>query len=199
MNYIFVIDFEATCWENKDNKQWCQEIIEFPCVVIDVQKAEIIDIFHEYISPVINPQLSQYCINLTGITQKQVDNGALFSEVVERFETFYRKYQELSEQNPILILTVGNWDFGTAYKHNCKLFGIENKFRTWCDIKLSFKNAYHTNKAGGMVKMLNFLGLPLIGRHHSGIDDAKNTAQIVLTMIKNDFIKYLNVNGYLDW
>lgn len=32
--------------------------------------------------------------------------------------------------------------------------------------------------------MLENLKLPLVGRHHSGIDDARNIAQIVTTLMK---------------
>ena len=47
-----------------------QEIIEFPVVVIDVKKKKIKSIFHTYVKPVIDPVLTQFCFDLTGITQE---------------------------------------------------------------------------------------------------------------------------------
>jgi len=39
----------------------------------------------------------------------------------------------------------------------------------------------------GMEDMLQKCGLKLEGRHHSGIDDAKNIASIVIHMLKSGF------------
>ena len=41
-----------------------------------------------------------------------------------------------------------------------------------------------TKRGLGMVRMLNMLGLRLVGRHHSGIDDCRNIARIVQRMIQ---------------
>ena len=34
-----------------------------------------------------------------------------------------------------------------------------------------------------MTNMLDYLHIPLVGRHHSGIDDTRNIAKIMLKMI----------------
>ena len=39
----------------------------------------------------------------------------------------------------------------------------------------------------GMASMLKTCSLPLIGRHHSGIDDARNIAAIVLKVMEDGF------------
>lgn len=46
--------------------------------------------------------------------------------------------------------------------------------------KDEFESLYHC-KGGGMTDMLAFLQLPLIGRHHSGIDDTRNIAAILIS------------------
>lgn len=51
------------------------EIIEFPIIVIDVHKREIIDTFSSFVKPTINPHLSEFCTKLTGITQEKVDRA----------------------------------------------------------------------------------------------------------------------------
>lgn len=45
--YLVVIDFEATCEEVNDN--FVHEIIEFPAVLINVEKQEIVSIFESHI------------------------------------------------------------------------------------------------------------------------------------------------------
>ena len=52
------------------------------------------------------------------------------------------------------------------------------------DVKAEFEYFYKT-KAGGMAGMLNKLGMKLEGRHHSGIDDTRNIAKIILHLIES--------------
>ena len=52
-----------------------QEIIEFPVVIIDVKQKAIKAVFQTYVKPVLDPQLTPFCTELTGITQEQVDGG----------------------------------------------------------------------------------------------------------------------------
>ena len=72
-DYICVYDFECTC-DNK-KKLESQEIIEFPVVIIDVKNKKIKSIFQTYVKPTIEPVLTPFCTELTGITQEQVDAG----------------------------------------------------------------------------------------------------------------------------
>ena len=74
IQFLLVLDFEATCI--KDQKiQPCPEIIEFPVFVIDVQKRQKVGQFHRYLKPKYNPQLTQFCTQLTGITQDMIKDG----------------------------------------------------------------------------------------------------------------------------
>lgn len=95
-DYICVVDFEATC-EVDNPSDFHHEIIEFPMVLINTHTLEIVsevfeedlwrsytaycvsnsfcpfiwqvDSFREYVKPELNPQLSDFCVKLTGITQ----------------------------------------------------------------------------------------------------------------------------------
>lgn len=46
-----------------------QEIIEFPVLKVDATTFDVTDKFHEYVRPVYNPKLTDFCTQLTGITQ----------------------------------------------------------------------------------------------------------------------------------
>jgi len=46
-----------------------QEIIEFPIVIVDVKAKAVKAIFQTYVKPVIDPKLTEFCTQLTGITQ----------------------------------------------------------------------------------------------------------------------------------
>lgn len=67
-DFLVVIDFEATC-EKENAEDFQHEIIQFPAVLVDVQQQVIVDEFNSYCKPKINPQLSEFCTSLTGISQ----------------------------------------------------------------------------------------------------------------------------------
>lgn len=95
-DYICVVDFEATCEEDNPS-DYLHEIIEFPMVLISTHTLEIVrwicdegrivlllicriacndftfiiqvHTFQAYVKPELNPQLSDFCVKLTGITQ----------------------------------------------------------------------------------------------------------------------------------
>ena len=71
-DYLLVLDFEATCG-NKGYVPKPQEIIEFPCALLNARKGfQIEAIFHEYVRPIQNPKLTTFCTELTGITQVRI-------------------------------------------------------------------------------------------------------------------------------
>jgi ERI1 exoribonuclease 2 len=84
--YLICIDFEATCFEKPSgNTRKRQEIIEFPAVLLNLETGAIEKEFHRYIRAVEIPVLTEYCKNLTGISQELVDQGILLQEVLEEF------------------------------------------------------------------------------------------------------------------
>src|SRR5258708_30133034 len=68
LRYLLVLDFEATCGESGFPQDQI-EIIEFPTIVYDLHEKKEVERFHEYVRPVIQPQLTEFCTQLTGITQ----------------------------------------------------------------------------------------------------------------------------------
>lgn len=82
MLYLLVLDFEATCDENRGFGP--QEVIEFPTVVINTCTLKKEAEFHSYVRPVRNRKLTPFCTSLTGITQEQVDPAPTFPEVWEK-------------------------------------------------------------------------------------------------------------------
>jgi inhibitor of KinA sporulation pathway (predicted exonuclease) len=98
--YLCVLDFEATCWERSDE----HEIIEFPSVIIDLKTNKIVDKIQLFVRPKINPVVSKFCNELTGITQEQVDKGLSFPDALKQHHKFLSQYQ------PLIICTDGDWE-----------------------------------------------------------------------------------------
>ncbi len=200
IRYICILDFEATCWDdngngNKDKSKI--EIIEFPSILyrLDKNKLEKIGEFHEYVKPTINPVLSEFCVNLTGIKQETVDKADIFPNV------FNRHYEWLISNIPKLenlsFLTCGAWDLKIQLPRelNNKNIKMNKIYSHFINIKDEFEYFYKV-KAYGMDGMLKYLKMSLDGKHHSGIDDCRNISKILIKMVENghnDFkINYVN-------
>jgi 3'-5' exoribonuclease 1 len=90
-DYFLFFDVEATCIKD-GGFNYANEIIEFPIVLVDGTTFDIVDEFRSYVKPGINPILSEFCIELTGITQETVDQSPDFVQVLNEFQVFMAKY-----------------------------------------------------------------------------------------------------------
>jgi inhibitor of KinA sporulation pathway (predicted exonuclease) len=69
--------------------------------------------------------------------------------------------------------------------NECKKWNITatKLYRNFINIKHEYQIYYNLKKKYGMAKMLENSNIELIGRHHSGIDDCKNIARILIYLI----------------
>jgi 2'-phosphotransferase/ERI1 exoribonuclease 3 len=203
VDYYVVLDFEATCWENERSTQ--QEIIELPSVLVDARRGVVVSEFQRYVRPVLRPQLSDFCTTLTGIPQAVVSEGKKFADCLTDYVAWLRACGLAAAGTSgasFLFVTCGDWDLKTmlplqlrnltsaeydtvpAVKAAASLFG------RWVNIKFALSdNAPRVGlppryRSGGMDGMLSALKLPLVGFHHSGIDDCRNIAQILIALLR---------------
>ena len=73
-DYFLVLDFEATCDEQRGFNP--PEIIEFPTVILNTKTLQPEGEFHHYVKPTVNPKLTAFCTELTGI-QQVIENAIL--------------------------------------------------------------------------------------------------------------------------
>ena len=185
LDYLLVLDFEAQCQENTHLE--IQEIIEFPVVPINL-KTGLIEkeiIFHRYIKPSKIPILTQFCKDLTGISQDLVDKGIYLEEALELLHTHLTKTDILNKK--WCFLTCGDWDIHICLKNEAlkKKLQLKDYMKRWINIKKVFEKEFEgCAKKFGMTDMLEKLKLELDGRHHSGIDDSLNIAKIALKLIE---------------
>lgn len=166
MNYI-VLDLEATCAEDKSVEH---EIIEIGAVKVNEQ-GEVVDEFSEFVKPVQNPTLTDFCTQLTSITQEQVDDARLFPDVLASF-------QEWIGTEEYVLCSWGFYDKKQLIK-DCERNNLATK---WLNRHISVKHQYAEMKklkrGLGVPKALEREGLTFEGIHHRGIDDARNIARI---------------------
>jgi len=183
-DYLVVIDFEATCF-GRDNTKFCQEIIQFPAVLVDCETLTIKDAFCEFVKPVVNPTLTEYCTNLTGITQDMVEDGMMFARALQHFEEWLLSH-ELGTKYTFTIVTDGCYDMGRFLYKQCQLSGI--KYPTyahrWMNIRKAFCLFYHI-RWYNIELAVEMLGEKFQGRPHNGSDDALNIAKVVIALLKD--------------
>ncbi len=184
--YICILDFEATCWKNGINKE-NMEIIEFPSILYKItnNKIEHIDKFHKYVKPLINPILSDFCINLTKIKQDIIDKSDTFNFVYKKHIEWLKEYVK---DEKLIFITCGKWDFLTMLPRELKNKNIEldNMYKYYVNIAFEFKKKYKI-KINKMNDMLDYFNLEIFGIEHSGIDDTIDISNIYVKMFEDGF------------
>ncbi len=171
MKYI-IFDLEATCWEEKHRH--VSEIIEIGALKINNNK-EIVDEFNAFIKPILQPQLSEFCKKLTSIEQSDVDNAKDFRDVIDKF----KKWIGVGEEEYQLC----SWGFYDK-KHLIIDSKLHNLNGDWLEKHMSVKHQHqmlkNLSKSAGLDYAIKFEDLEFEGKHHRGIDDARNIAKIFL-------------------
>lgn len=142
-DYLLIIDFEATC-EEKNPAGYPHEIIEFPAVLVSSEdEPRIVDVFHAYVRPVINPILSDFCKTLTGIEQNVVDEADVFCNVLQSFEAWMLGHG-LGLTKSYLIVTDGPFDMGRFMYLQCQQsqIGFPDRLTYWANLRKVFVNFY---------------------------------------------------------
>ncbi len=76
---------------------WQHEIIEFPACLVHIESRKIVGEFHSYVRPFRKAHLSDFCMELTGITQEKVDQAPYFPQVFKQFVGWLRSYGLLDQ------------------------------------------------------------------------------------------------------
>ncbi|GAA1117028.1 3'-5' exonuclease [Kribbella jejuensis] len=175
MRLLNVVDVEATCWEGDPPPGEEHEIIEIGLTVVDLDSRRRLAKHQVLVRPE-RSGVSDFCTELTGLTQKQVDGGVSFGEACGLLMSEYRTD----------LLPWASWgDYDRKqFLRQCEALGVAYPFgdEHW-NAKARFAEVRGLKRRPGMARALEVAGVPLEGRHHSGADDAWNIAGLVLGML----------------
>ena len=170
MKYI-IYDIEATCWHGQPPSRQTETIEIGAYLLNDYGEAE--DKFSTFIKPSVSPYLSTYCMNLTGITQQQIDRAKLFPTVIEDFQDWF----EINDDDYVLC-SWGGFD-KKQLKQDCKFHRISSD---WLDYHIDMKTQYAKMKRmhfePGLLKTVELENFNFDGPQHRAIADAFNLAKI---------------------
>lgn len=177
MPQLVIFDTEFTAWQGSKERNWSEiwehrEIIQFAAikVQIDHNGLTILSSFNSLVKPIINPTLSRYISELTGIEQQTLDEmGIDFPAVLEQFYLF-------SEQGQLPCYSWGNDNH--IITDNCLLNGIPlpNFEKGFHNLHAIIRNA---NIDGGHLcsgELANHLGLNFSGHVHNALYDVRSIA-----------------------
>lgn len=178
--YFLIVDLEATCSDDGSIFREEMEIIEIGAVMLNRSTWKIDSEYQQFIKPVRHPNLTEFCTELTTITQQDLETAPTFPEVIPQFKQWIDSYPDN------IFCSWGNYD-KKQFILDCEFhditypFGAEHR-----NIKKEFSLYLGDKKKRfGMAQALDELGLELQGTHHRGIDDARNIAAIYKYMNQN--------------
>ncbi|XP_048051552.1 ERI1 exoribonuclease 2 [Megalobrama amblycephala] len=196
-SFLIVIDFESTCWREKNGSG--QEIIEFPAVLLNVSNGAVESEFHTFVQPQEHPVLSDFCTELTGITQDQVDSAPPLHICLSRFVRWLLRLQQergvvfetdsagpAPSGHPCAFVTWSDWDLGVCLLYECKRkqLTVPEALKSWIDLRATYR-LFYNRKPKGLRGALLDLGIQFTGREHSGLVDARNTALLAWRMVSD--------------
>ena len=176
--HIAVVDLECTCSDSNNGDDTVRradmEIIEIGAVMLRRHDFEPVDEFQAFLHPVVHHELTDFCKELTSITQHDVDAAPLFYEVYWRFAEWLADWQAAAW---------GSWGNFDSYQLqlDARRHGLEREL-VWlpphCNIK-SWWAKQMGMKRVGLGRAVQTAGLEFAGRAHRGIDDARMIAKLL--------------------
>jgi inhibitor of KinA sporulation pathway (predicted exonuclease) len=179
-HYVVVFDLEFTAWQGSMASRWTRpgehtEVVQIGGVKLDAETLKITDEFECLVQPRVNPVLSQYLIDLTGIT-----NEALAARALD-FITAYRAFLDFVGPSPI-------WAFGRddlIFADNLKLYAWDalpvppyTNAIPWLaehGVDLKGKHACDVAEAAGTA---------FVGRKHNALADARGVAAGIRAVVE---------------
>lgn len=197
---IVIYDTEYTTWKGALERNWSgpneyRELVKLSAIKIEIKdNIKIIDIFDIICKPQINPILSDYFVNLTQITNMEVNtSGIFFKDALNKFLDFS------TDNNNLLNCYCYGSNLGTDADiliENLNLYNINNKIiENWLnkhhyDINNFFKIYVDITKfsSGTIYKAFNIDVSKENIRVHDSLWDVKSQ-YLVLKYIYNNFSK----------
>lgn len=176
------MDFEYTTSGSKkvDFKEDKIELLSVGAVFVDSETKEEIEHFYEIVKPKKNSILSEYCSELTRITQEEVDSARCMKDVVDDFVKVTNKYENID------FFIWGNFDY-IALKKSIKITGYKGNFKkivtTLRNIQprvsksIKYKQEI-LNTEWGLQKVRIIYGMDESENKHNALSDARDLKEV---------------------
>jgi inhibitor of KinA sporulation pathway (predicted exonuclease) len=169
--YAVVYDLEFTAWEGSMANRWSRpgeftELVQIGAVRVHAESFDVEDEMDVLVRPRLNPVLSDYLVNLTGITNEEVAaQGVDFAKAYGNFLKFSDGCTTLAFGADYLV-----------FESNLRLYGLGGfaplppfvNLRPWFTANGVATAKLHSCDVGPA------LGVPFEGRKHNALADTKS-------------------------
>ncbi|PCH95098.1 MAG: exonuclease [Gammaproteobacteria bacterium] len=170
--YFLIVDLEATCCDDSSIAKNDNEIIEIGAVMVDSETMCIIDEFNAFIKPTKHPLLTDFCTELTSITQNDVNKAAEYPAVSKQLSIWLNNYDNY------VFCSWGNYDRNHIASESLRHHVPNPISMPHVNLKKAFAKMQKVKKMG-MKLALDLCNIKLRGTHHRGIDDARNIVKLM--------------------
>jgi inhibitor of KinA sporulation pathway (predicted exonuclease) len=172
-NRSLYLDCELTCWEGSPPAGMYPEIIQLGIVEVDTENLSITRKAAYYVRPELST-VSEYCTNLTGITQRHVDRQG---------RPFYEVYASMTKKFGTGTKVCFTWgDDESAIKEASAVDGLLPRFN-FINLSVIFALEMGIENALSLEDAINVTGGVFVGRAHDALVDAENTAELHMAMM----------------
>lgn len=172
--HLALIDIECTCDNPVQLPRDEIETIEIGGVIVSMAESNIdlADTLQLFICPQIHPLLSNFCQQLTGISQQTVDDGTSFTDACSTLKAWLKKND---------VKAWGSWgNFDQRQlTMECERNGTPTPFENIAHHNIKQLFARKRKHRVGLGRAISLTGLNFEGRQHSGKDDANNIARLL--------------------
>lgn len=173
---VGILDLEYTAWDGSAGRHWSEawewrEIVQLGLLVVDAERLfEVRDEIEILVKPVRNPVLSDYFVNLTGISQGRLDEQAV---------DFREALQALSEFGNAAERIIFNGYDGEILRENCAFHAVASPWeeeRMFDFRPLLSRTLSRPAKELVSSDLPQLAGISVAGRSHSALHDCKAIA-----------------------
>lgn len=169
VNYSKVIcfDMEMCCWEDRPGTG---EIISIGLCELNLASQEISRDTHYVVKPQ-SDRVSDFCQELTGISQRMVDRqGRPLEDVMATIS------KNFGTKRPYAA-----WGTDAQYlARQCAAIGIISPIQTAIDMGVLYKLRHLSDRSISLTAALERAGTTFEGKAHNALVDAKNLARLIL-------------------
>lgn len=178
MRNLIILDVKTTCFADKMSPtHFFPEVIRLQAIIMDSQTLRVLDEYQCHIRPTQFPNLSDFCIRFTHVTQDQVDQGITFTDAITQIQEFVSPYE--------IIPSFWGYYGQLQLLRNCRRFNIHYPFpKRFITIKHNYSKFYGLNKIKKLKNVLAYHGLDLSTQKEDPLADVRRVAQIVAILIE---------------
>lgn len=184
-SYIACVDLEATCCDIDSFPRDEMEIIEFGCTVLD-NNLNIVDGLNLFVKPVVHPVLTNFCKELTTITQSDVESAKEWNSISPEIGNFFNKFED------IVWVSWGGFD-ERFIRRQCSRTGIKypmpEEHYNLKDIEAKIANIPNKPRGTGLGNAKNRHKIIHDGTLHRASYDAAIVAKILQSISQDIVLK----------